>query len=211
VITSLHGRQARAFERAAGRTTGEIVERIPSESGGQDHVLVRFSVEGERFEGRAALFDAGKYDDGQKVEVLYDRADPTRIVLDEERYNLETPFLFWSAMVVGGALPGLMGWWWTRRVRRLATAPGPTFAMLASVVDDRRRPWTPRRRWVTLYSLDDTADGAAPVGTYPVMPDSSIPLASRRPAQVKGNVRDGGLVVARVDDRIAWPVGRLHD
>jgi hypothetical protein len=114
-------------------------------------------------------------------------------------------------MVVGGALPGVMGWWWTRRVRRLAAAPGPTFAMLASVADERRRPWTPRRRWVTLYSLDATADDAPPVGTYPVMLDSSIPLARRRPAAVKGNVRDGGLVVARIDDRIAWPVGRLHD
>jgi hypothetical protein len=187
------------------------MDRIPSESGGQDHLVVRFDVDGQSVVGRAPLFDRGQYDLGESVMVLYDRTDPTRIVLDKERYNLETPFLFWSAVVVGGALPGLMGWWWTRRIRRLATAPGPTFAMLATVADERRRPWTPRRRWLTLYSLDATADDAAPVGAYAVMADSSIPRCWRRPAQVKGNVRDGGLAVARVDDRVAWPVGRLHE
>ena len=206
----MNGREARAFERRAARAEGKVVGREPAESGGQDHVLVRFDLGGRSVEGRAPVLDDGAYDAGESVTVLYDPADPERIVLDQERYNAETPFLFWSAVAVGGLLPGLMGWWWVRRVRRLAGAGGPAFAMLADVADERRRPWSPKRRWVTLHSLDASSDDHPPVGSYPVMADTALPLGVRRPAEVKGNVRDGGLVVARIDERVAWPGGRLR-
>jgi hypothetical protein len=210
LLTSIHGRQAKAFERAAGRIEGEVMGHVRSESGGQDHVLVRFVVDGRSVVGQAPSLDGSAYDRGQKVLVLYDHEDPEHIVLDEERYNAETPFLFWSAVVVGGLLPGIMGWWWAMRVRRVAAAEGPAFAMLASVADDRPRPWNRRRRWVTLHALDATADDHAPVGSYPLMVDTPLPLGHRAHAEVKGNVRDGGLVVARIDERIAWPGGRLR-
>ena len=61
---------------------------------------------------------------------------------------------------------------------------------------------------MTLFPLH----GTTPVGAYPLM--AGVPLAAPRTdriaADVKGNVRDGGLVVARCDGQVLWPRGRLR-
>jgi hypothetical protein len=60
--------------------------------------------------------------------------------------------------------------------------------------------------------LDAPVGGARqrPVGSYRLMSRVPVPNGAWVPAEVKGNVRNGGLVVARVGDVIAWPVGRLR-
>jgi hypothetical protein len=53
--------------------------------------------------------------------------------------------------------------------------------------------------------------GDAPVGAYPLMAGVAVaPTRSRVTAEVKGKVRDGGLVVARSDGQVLWPRGRLR-
>jgi Protein of unknown function (DUF3592) len=210
LVTTVHGRQARAFERTALQAQAVVVRPLPAEGGWQDHVLVRFEANGRRVEAQAPAIDARKYTAGKSVGVLYDPDHPHEIRLDEERYNAEGPFLFWSAVAVGGLLPIIMGCWWVGRVRRLATVGGPAFAMVASVADEQQRPWSPKRRWVTLYSLDAASDRGRPVGSYPAMSETKLRVGTEQSAEVKGNVRDGGLVVARVGDRIAWPRRRLR-
>jgi hypothetical protein len=210
LITTVHGRQARTFERTASLADAVVVEPLRAEGGWQDHVLVRFQAAGQDVQAQAPSFDAGQYHKGQPVKVLYDPRRPAEIRLDEERYNAEGPFLFWAAVLVGGLLPVLMGWWWVRRVRRLTTIDGPAFAMVANVADEQLRPWSPKRRWVTLYSLDAATDDRQPVGAYPLMPETQLRVGAEQSAEVKGNVRDGGLVVARIGERIAWPRRRLR-
>ena len=126
--------------------------------------------------------------------MLYDPDRPERMLLDEERYDAASPGLLWSAVLVGGLLPMAMGWWWVRRLRRTATADAPTFAMGVTVEQARPRWWNVRRPWVTLFPLD--GPDARAVGRYPLM--SGVVLGDiGAMAEVKGQVRDGGLVVAR--------------
>jgi hypothetical protein len=71
----------------------------------------------------------------------------------------------------------------------------------------RPRWWNLQRPWVTLLPLH----GDAPVGAYPLMAGVAVaPTRSRVTAEVKGKVRDGGLVVARSDGQVLWPRGRLR-
>ena len=82
--------------------------------------------------------------------------------------------------------------------------------MEATVGPSRPRWWNRRRPWVTLFPLH----GATPVGAYPLMSGvavaAPVPGADRLATDVKGNVRDGGLVVARCDGQVLWPRGRLR-
>ena len=102
-----------------------------------------------------------------------------------------------------------MGWAWIHRVRRIAAGPGPAFAMQATVAEERPHRWNRTRLWVTLRPLD----APEPVGAYPLM--RGIPAQfGLVPVEVKGTVRDGGLVVARTEggaaEGILWPRGRLR-
>jgi hypothetical protein len=228
LITTVHGRQSRAFERAASTTKGTIVARVPDESSWVAHVMVRFTAGGQPILARAPVADPKAYDPGQQVLVLYDPKRPEHVLLDKDRYNAETSFLFWAAVGVGGLLPMLFGWWWVRRLRRLARRSGPSFAVVATVSAMRPRPWNRTHDWVTLLPLDADATPVArarsaaepgsfeaptkiePIGSYRLMTGAVVRAASSSPAEVKGNLRPGGLVVARVGDAVAWPSSRLR-
>ena len=176
------------------------------------HVRVGLRLGPRVFIGAAPVADPDRYEPGQEVDVLYDPGRPERIRLDEERYDAGSPGLFWSAILVAGFLPVAMGWWWTRRLRRVAASRGPAFAMRAIVADDRPHWWNLRRPWVTLLPLDSPPGGAPaqPVGAYPLMAAVPVVIDAGRPTEVKGQVRDGGLVVARAEPIILWPRGRLR-
>jgi hypothetical protein len=214
LVTTVHGRESRAFERRAVRAQGVIVERLDEQASWVPHVLVRFEVPGHvLISARAPVEDAGRYVPDQSVAVLYDPQRPTHALLDQDRYNAETPFLFWSAVAVGGILPIAFGLWWVGRLRRLATRGGPSFAVVATVAEQRPRAWNRRRPWVTLHPLDVPAkalDGRRPIGSYPLMAGAGVAKGTRLPAEAKGRLRQGGLVVTRVGDGVAWPSGRLH-
>jgi hypothetical protein len=232
---------------------------------------VTFTAGGQTVLTRTAVGDKGPYHVGKGVTVLYDPAKPTHVVLATDRYDAETPFLFWSAVATGGLLPILFGWWWVRRVRRLAEGPGTAFAVRATVADLRPGRWNRRRRYVTLHALDahlpplrpPTPGGATAMETglpapgpteagppVPGSPEAGPPVpgspepgptvppeqgalvpdpATHRPigsyllmtgvvldpavglhAEAKGDLRAGGLVVARVGDEVAWPRRRLR-
>ena len=79
------------------------------------------------------MLDPGEYEVGQAVRVLYD--DGGRVLLDAERYDAGSPAFYASALLVGGLFPSLFGWWWVRRVRRIAGGGGPAFAMQVQVAD----------------------------------------------------------------------------
>jgi hypothetical protein len=205
VVTLVHALQARDFERSASVATGVIVRTDVDPAAVLQHVSVGLRLDARTVIGRAPVADPGQYRLGQEVRVLYDPAAPDHVVLDEERYNAATPALFWSAVLFAGLLVAGMGWSWIRRVRRVATGAGPAFAMQATVADDRPHWWNLSRPWVTLRPLD----ASHPVGTYPLMRGATAPLGLV-PVEVKGSVRDGGLVVARCGAAILWPRGRLQ-
>ena len=176
------------------------------------HVAVHIRLDGRTVTAQAPVIDPTAYEPGQAVTVLYDPSRPQWVRLDEERYDAETPALLWAAVLAGGLLPGLMGLWWVRRVRRAARQDAPAFAMWATVAEIRPRRWNRRRRWVTLYPLDAVSDEAdvEAIGSYPLMPEVPVRLGARQRAEAKGNVRDGGAVVARIGEVIAWPSARLR-
>lgn len=210
-VTILHARQARDFERRASVGSGQVIEASSDEQSWMQHVVVELIVDGRTVTGRAPVLDPQRYRVGEEVEVLYDPDRPERILLDEERYDAASPGLLWSAVLVGGLLPMAMGWWWVRRLRRTAAANAPTFAMGVTVEQARPRWWNVRRPWVTLFPLD--GPDARAVGRYPLM--SGVVLGDTgTTAEVKGQVRDGGLVVARPAGSdagaVLWPRGRLR-
>ena len=210
-MTIFHARQARDFERRASAGSGQVIEASSNEDSWMQYVVVELTVDGRTVTGRAPVLDPGRYRVGEDVAVLYDPDRPERILLDEERYDAASPGLLWSAVLVGGLLPMAMGWWWVRRLRRTAAADGPTFAMGVTVEPARPRWWNVRRPWVTLFPLD--GPDARAVGRYPLM--SGVVLgATGTTAEVKGQVRDGGLVVARPAGSdagaVLWPRGRLR-
>jgi len=203
-LTVLHARDARAFEQRAQVATARIVSAAKDDQTWIQHVTVEYTVAGATRRGRAPVLDPGEYEVGQSVPVLYD--DHGRVLLDTERYDAASPAFYASALLVAGALPVLFGWWWVRRVRRIAGGNGPAFAMQVRVADLRPRWWNLRRPWVTLLPLDAPDQ---PVGAYPLM--GGVPTAGDdgSTGEVKGHVRDGGLVVAH-DGRVLWPRGRLR-
>jgi hypothetical protein len=203
-LTVANARESRSFEERAARVPGTVVDTRREENAWRQHVTVQFDVDGETRLARAPVLDSEAYTAGQPVVVLHEDG---RVLLDEERYDAASPALWWSAILVGGLLTIGMGWWWVRACRRTARAPGPAFAMEAEVTLDRPRWWNLRRPWVTLFPLH----GSTPVGTYPLMAGvASTPTRSRLATEVKGKVRDGGLVVARSDGQVLWPRGRLR-
>jgi len=203
-VTIVHARDARAFERRALTTEGHIAAVPKDQQGWVQHVVVEYTTGGTSIEGQVPVVDASVYRVGQSVAVLYDHRG--RLLLDAERYDAASPAFYSSALFVGGALPILFGWWWVRQVRGIAASAGPTFAMHVRVADDRPRWWNLRRPWVTILPLDAPD---RPVGAYPLM--AGVPKRSRAGAtgEVKGQVRDGGLVVAH-DGSVLWPRGRLR-
>jgi hypothetical protein len=200
----VHARDAGAFERRAQVGTARIMSVAKDEGSWIQHVIVEYPGGGAIRQGRAPVLDPGKYRIGQSVRVLYD--DSGRVLLDAERYDAASPAFYASALLVAGFLPMLFGWWWVRRVRRIAGETGPAFAMQVQVADLRPRWWNLRRPWVTLLPLD--APGQ-PVGSYPLMGGVPTVLRAGVTGEVKGHVRDGGLVVAH-DGRVLWPRGRLR-
>ena len=203
-LTIVHALDARAFERRAEMTTARIVSVAKDDESWIQHVVVEYSRAGASRQSRAPVLDPGEYRVGQTVRVLYD--DGGRVVLDAERYDAGSPAFYASALLVAGALPVLFGWWWVRRVRRIAGGSGPAFAMQVQVADLRPHWWNLRRPWVTLLPLDASDQ---PVGSYPLMGGVPVVIDGRATGEVKGHVRDGGLVVAH-DGRVLWPRGRLR-
>ena len=203
-LTIVHARDARAFERRAQVTTARIVSAAKDDGSWIQHVTVEYPGGGATRQGRAPVLDPGEYEVGQSVRVLYD--DSGRVLLDAERYDAASPAFYASALLVGGALPVLFGWWWVRRVRRIAGGTGPAFAMQVQVAELRPRWWNLRRPWVTLLPLDAPDQ---PVGSYPLMGGVTTVIGGGATGEVKGHVRDGGLVVAH-DGRVLWPRGRLR-
>ena len=205
-LTSANARESRAFEQRASQLPATIVDVRRDENAWRQHVTVLVSVDGRSRLARAPVLDSEAYSPGQSVVVLYEDG---RTLLDEERYDAASPALWWSAILVAGLLTIGMGWWWVRGCRRTARAGGPAFAMEAEVADARPRWWNRRRPWVTLFPLH----GATPVGAYPLMAGVAVaptPPPGRLPAEVKGKVRDGGLVVVRGDGQVLWPRARLR-
>ena len=203
-LTIDNARESRAFEERAARVPGTVVDTRPDENAWRQHVTVQVDVDGETRLERAPVLDSELYRPGQSVVVLYENG---RVLLDEERYDAASPALWWSAVLVAGLLTIGMGWWWVLGCRRTARAGGPAFAMEAEVTLDRPRWWNLRRPWVTLFPLH----GTTPVGAYPLMAGvTTTPTRCRLVAEVKGKVRDGGLVVARSDGEVLWPRGRLR-
>ena len=203
-LSIVHARDARAFERRAQVGTARIMSVAKDEGSWIQHVIVEYPGDGAIRQGRAPVLDPGKYRIGQSVRVLYD--DSGRVLLDAERYDAASPAFYASALLVAGFLPMLFGWWWVRRVRRIAGETGPAFAMQVQVADLRPRWWNLRRPWVTLLPLDAPSQ---PVGSYPLMGGVPTVLRAGVTGEVKGHVRDGGLVVAH-DGRVLWPRGRLR-
>ncbi len=204
-VTIVHSRDARAFEQRAKVASARIVSVAKDDQSWIQHVTVEYPSAGVTRQGQAPVFDPGKYHIGQSAPVLYD--DGGRVLLDAERYDAASPAFYGSALLVAGALPVLFGWWWVRRVRRIAGGSGPAFAMQVQVADLRPRWWNLRRPWVTLLPLDASDQ---PVGSYPLMGGVPTVLGAGSTGEVKGHVRDGGLVVAH-DGRVLWPRGRLRE
>ena len=204
ILTIVHARDARAFEQRAQAAPARIVSAAKDDGSWIQHVTVEYRDGGATRQGQAPVLDPGKYHAGQSVRVLYDEGG--RVLLDAERYDAASPALYGSALLVAGALPVLLGWWWVRRVRGIAGGSSPAFAMQVQVAELRPRWWNLRRPWVTLLPLDAPDQ---PVGSYPLM--GGVPTASDAGAtgEVKGHVRDGGLVVAHYG-RVLWPRGRLR-
>jgi len=204
-LTAANARESRAFERGSARLPATIVDNRRDAGSWRQHVTVLVDLGDRTGLGRAPVLDSEAYTPGQSVVVLYDDG---RVLLEEERYDAASPALWWSAILFGGLLTIGMGWWWVHRCRRTASGAAPAFAMEAAVDATRPRWWNRRRPWVTLFPLH----GTTPVGAYPLM--AGVPLAAPRTdriaADVKGNVRDGGLVVARCDGQVLWPRGRLR-
>ncbi len=136
--------------------------------------------------------------------------DDGRVLLEQERYDAVSPALWCSAILVAGLLTIGMGWWWVHRCRRTAAGAAPAFAMEA---DGRPgpspmvEPSPPLGDAVPAARGDAggrlSADGRGGRG-------GACPGAVRLATDVKGNVRDGGLVVARCDGQVLWPRGRLR-
>ena len=64
-----------------------------------------------------------------------------------------------------------------------------------------------------MLPLDAAPAGGRPVGAYPLMrgvPTSSASSQAGEAGEVKGTIRDGGLVVARKGDQVLWPRRRLR-
>lgn len=203
-LTIVHALDARTFERRAQVGTARIVSVAKDEGSWIQHVIVEYPAAGATRQGHAPVLDPGEYRVGQSVRVLYDGSG--RVLLDAERYDAASPAFYASALLVAGALPVLFGWWWVRRVRRIAGGSGPAFAMHVQVADLRPRWWNLRRPWVTLLPLDALDQ---PVGSYPLMGGVPTGVSAGATGEVKGHVRDGGLVVAH-DGRVLWPRGRLR-
>jgi hypothetical protein len=203
-LTIVNARESRDFEHRAARLPATVVDTRRDENAWRQHVTVLVDLDGQTRLERAPVLDSEAYTPGQPVVVLYEDG---RVLLDEDRYDAASPALWWSAILVAGLLTMGMGWWWVRGCRRTAAAGGPAFAMEAQVTLDRPRWWNLRRPWVTLFPLH----GTTPVGAYPLMADVAMARTpSRFAAEVKGKVRDGGLVVARRDGEVLWPRGRLR-
>jgi hypothetical protein len=205
-VTIANGRESQSFEQRAARLPAVVVDNRRAEGAWRQHVTVQVAVDGRRWLGRAPVADPAAYETGQPVEVLYERG---RVLVEDERYDVASPALLWSAVLVAGLLTAGMGWWWVGRCRRTIARSGPAFAMEAVIGGGPPRPrwWNLQRPWVTLLPLH----GDAPVGAYPLMAGVAVaPTRSRVTAEVKGKVRDGGLVVARSDGQVLWPRGRLR-
>jgi hypothetical protein len=205
-VTIANGRESRTFEQRASRLPATIVDTRRDENAWRQHVTVEVDVEGQPRLARAPVLDPDEYTPGQSVVVLYEDG---RVLLDEERYDVASPALLWCAILLVGLLTIGMGWWWVHNCRRTAMREGPAFAVEAEVGPARPRWWNRRRPWVTLFPLH----GDAPVGAYPLMAGVAVAPTrppARLPAEVKGEVRDGGLVVARGDGQVLWPRARLR-
>ena len=78
--------------------------------------------------------------------------------------------------------------------------------MVVRVAESRPHWWNVRRPWVTLLPLDAVERA---VGSYPLMAGVPTVVDAGATGEVKGHVRDGGLVVAR-SGAVLWPRGRLR-
>jgi hypothetical protein len=154
-------------------TVGTIVEVDPDGRWDPGGASVRFTAGGDTAARYVSLGSyADEYEEGQTVDVVYDRSDPRRFTIDDALY--EPAWMTWlTGIVCAVAAPaGFVGWRWVsahRRRRRLL----------------RTRAWTAVR--VQVLPDDDllqftTADGVS----WRSLSNSDWPEPNREPRQLSG-------------------------
>ena len=147
--------------RATGTTVpGAVVEVHRDSRYSYGAADVRFRASGGARVERVALgAEADGYEPDDRVEVVYDPADPTRLTIDDVGYA--PPWTHWPAVAafVGGFVAFLVGpWWWLvqRRTRRVL-AEGEWKPV-------RVRVWSADKR--TWFRTPDGSTWKAPVGGW---------------------------------------------
>lgn len=203
-ITFVHWRDARRFEQSAGRAPGRVVQRL-TDGDVNDHLVIRFRVDGRDVLARAPSGDAMSYRIGERVTVLYDRRNPSRrIEVSEEPYDSSgggVPALF--LFLVGAGPAGAFALW-SRRLRHVMRTTNDGFLMQAGIW--RRRDRLGRVHvWLSVWPLDAdvTTD---PIASYRLLSGQRVWLLPMRgPAVVRGEPRQGGVMIASAGDYVFWP------
>ncbi len=141
---------------------------------------------------------------GDRVDVVYERDDPYRVLLSSARPQPDLLVVVIALAVVGAAVTVAASQWTARQTRRLATAESTAFRMLAVI---HRGRWSVVPR-LSLYPLDSEV-GDSSVCTVRLA-DISAHSSGRGcdEVEVKGFPRPGGRVLVRRDDVVLWPRGR---
>jgi hypothetical protein len=135
--------------RSSGvRTAGTIYTLYPDQRGNSGHADVRFVVGGrERFGAVDLGAEADGYAEGQRVTVYYDRADPSRMTIDDVDNQPGWTVLPMFALSVG-ALAGFLGaaafaFRRRRAARLLAREPWQRVRVVVRYADKRSLFTTP--------------------------------------------------------------------
>lgn len=153
---------------------------------------------------KATRYTADKPEAGDEVALDVHRDNPKLVQLEGDRYR-PPPLSAVTVLVVLPLFAFALRLLSVRRTSRLTSAPGPAFLMFGTLTLSRLR----RGAMLHLFPVD-AEPGTAPLCTVRLLTAAGFPLGG--PAfrvEVKGSPRAFGRIVARVDERILWPRGRV--
>ena len=156
-----------------------------------------------RTETEVWLWRADGPEAGSDVGARVDRFDPHDVLLDTDEYPVTSVadlLLGVLLSLIPAATVGLR-MFAVRRLRRLASGNGPSFAMLAAISGT----WPfGRRARLHLFPLD-ARPGTAPLCSVPLLVSVGLPAGSAFPVEVKGSPRPLGRVIVRHGNDVLWP------
>ena len=195
-----HARAAATFERTAPRTEGSVV-RIANDGTAVDVVFMAPGADRPtRVRVPVQFYD---YEEGETVDVLYDPKNLRHVELEGETYDFLSVAFPVTLLVVFATWIFFGTFLWVRRVVVLAASLRETHQM------QYRRSMTRsnlRGSWISLFPTDGTPS-TTPVASYRVMSRVARDVASGSEVTVHGRIFDGGLVLARQQGAILWPLG----